>query len=104
MKLAKDILFLTKGFPSDERFGLILQMRRSAVSIPSNIAEGAGRGTDKEFGRFLDIALGSSYELETQLLLSFSFGYVFQRDIDILLENTTVVQRMLNGLKNKIKL
>ena len=104
MKLAKDILLLTKEFPQEEKFGLTFQMRRAAVSIPSNIGEGAGRGTDKEFKRFLDIALGSGYELETQILLSYSFGYIPHKDIDILLGNTTTVHRMLNGLKNKIKL
>ena len=60
----------TSSFPSDERFGLISQSRRSAVSIPSNIAEGAGRNSKKEFSNFLGIANGSSYELQTQLVIS----------------------------------
>jgi len=68
--LTVDVYKATSNFPSDERFGLISQSRRSAVSIPSNIAEGAGRNSKKEFANFLGIANGSSYELQTQLVIS----------------------------------
>jgi four helix bundle protein len=68
--LAVDVYKATSTFPTDERFGLISQSRRAAVSIPSNIAEGAGRNSDKEFAHFLGIANGSSYELQTQLVIS----------------------------------
>jgi len=61
---------ITSEFPADEKFGLISQIRRCAVSIPSNIAEGSGRGSNKDFARLLEIALASSYELETQLIIS----------------------------------
>jgi len=68
-ELTKEIYLITKRFPEDEKYGLISQIRRAAVSVPSNIAEGANRGSTKEFIRFLYIAIGSSAELETQLLL-----------------------------------
>lgn len=76
MKLAKVIYTITDTFPKDERFGIISQMRRASVSIASNIAEGAGRESKKEFLNFLSIASGSSYELETQLYVSEDLGYV----------------------------
>lgn len=68
--LSVDVYKATSGFPSDEKFNLTSQSRRSAVSIPSNIAEGAGRNSNKEFSNFLGIANGSSYELQTQLIIS----------------------------------
>lgn len=67
VEFATSIYRVTSEFPSEEKYGLISQMRRCSVSIPSNIAEGAGRSSDKEYQRFLDIAYGSAYELETQI-------------------------------------
>jgi four helix bundle protein len=74
--LVLEVYRLARDFPRDELFGLTSQMRRSAVSIPSNVAEGSGRGSDADFGRFLVIAMGSSSELEYQLLLARDLGYV----------------------------
>ncbi len=102
MSLAKDTFIITKKFPSDEKFGLISQMNRAAVSIPSNIAEGAGRQSDKEFNQFLNIALGSSFELETQLLLSIDFNYISKEQTELLTEKVCKIQKMLNGLKKSI--
>ena len=67
--LAREIYKLTKGLPTEEKFGLVSQINRAAVSIPSNTAEGCSRSSDKDFKRFLELALGSAYELETQLIL-----------------------------------
>lgn len=76
MELADNIYSVTENFPLQEVYGLSSQMQRAAVSIPSNIAEGSGKGSDKDFGRFLGIALGSLYELETQVLIASKRGYV----------------------------
>ena len=87
LTLAKKVYQVTGNFPTEERFGLVNQMRRCAVSIPSNIAEGYGRGSDKELLRFLYVALGSSNELETQLILSLELSFMKEED-----------SRMLQGL------
>jgi four helix bundle protein len=100
MRLAKVLLLVTSSFPPDEKFGLVSQMRRAGVSIPSNIAEGAGRSSDKEFARFLDIAIGSGYELETQAILALDFEYMPKEDAEELIQLITTIQRMLNGLRN----
>jgi len=93
-------------FPPKEQFGIISQITRCGVSIPSNIAEGAGRNTEKDFGRFLGIALGSSFEMETQLIIANKIGYL--NDIDYKKLNTEIIeiQKMIYGLQkfNKIKL
>lgn len=77
----KDIYIATKSFPTDERFGLISQLRRASVSIPSNIAEGVSRNSNKDFKRFLRISLGSCYEIETQLLISFDLDFVYTKEL-----------------------
>ena len=74
--LATEIYELTSKFPAEEKFGLISQMRRCSISISSNIAEGAGRSSDKDFKRFLDISYGSLYELQTQLIISNNLRFV----------------------------
>lgn len=75
MTLTENVYKYVSTFPKDERFSLTSQLRRAAVSVPSNIAEGCGRNTDKETARFISIALGSLYEVDTQLELAFRFGY-----------------------------
>ena len=76
--LAKEVYRLTRTFPSDEKYGLVSQMRRAAVSVPSNIAEGQARRSTKEFIQFISIAEGSVAELDTQLVLAFEFAYCDQ--------------------------
>jgi len=96
MKLAKETYLLTKSFPKEELYGLTSQIRRCAISIPSNIAEGKGRNSDKEFVRFLQISLGSVYELQTQLELSLELGYI--SNIDDLLNLSIEIEKMINAL------
>ncbi len=97
----------TKEFPSDEKFGLTSQLRRAAVSIPANIAEGAARQSDKEFLQFLAIAQGSCSEVETELLIGVKLEYLDQSDYAELKATADSIGRMLVGLskhlKNKVK-
>ncbi|GAB4440096.1 MAG: four helix bundle protein [Anaerolineae bacterium] len=93
-----EIYRMTKGFPKEEMYGLVSQMRRSAVSVPSNIAEGWGRGNTKEYIRFLTIARGSLLELETQLIISEKLGYLRPEKHIVLMNQTGEIGRMLNGL------
>ncbi|SDA61441.1 four helix bundle protein [Dialister histaminiformans] len=102
MALASFIYTLTRGFPREELFGLTNQIRRAVVSIPSNIAEGHSRGTDKEFVFFLRIAKGSAAEVETQLLLSKKLGYINDREIKQALTLYNEIVRMLGTLIFKI--
>jgi four helix bundle protein len=92
--LTVDVYKATANFPSDERFGLTSQSRRSAVSIPSNIAEGAGRNSNKEFNNFLGITNGSSYELQTQLVISNKLNLLSNDLLDDLLKQIDEVQKM----------
>ena len=94
---------MTKAFPKDEIFGLVSQMRRAAISVPSNIAEGYARGTDKEKLHFLRISSGSLSEIETQLLLSFNLGYISQKEFDESSEFITSVWKQLNALIRTVK-
>lgn len=102
MVLAKEINTITKSFPAEERYGLTSQINRSSISIPSNIAEGAGRSTEKDFNQFLNIALGSAFELETQLLLSNEFNYITKEQTQLLTERVCKVQKMISGLKKSV--
>jgi len=97
-----EIYKITDAFPTDERFGLISQMRRSSVSIPSNIAEGASRKSNLEFSRFIEISLGSSFELETQLIISLRRKYISTEVIDVLLPPLQSLQRRLNALRTTL--
>ena len=96
------IYHATRTFPTDERFGLTAQMRRAGVSIGSNIAEGAGRGSDQDFARFLHMAFGSASELEYQVLLSKDLGFIAENTTDQLLGNIQEVKRMLAALINRL--
>ncbi len=103
MELVTDIYKATSAFPDKERFGLISQINRASVSIPSNIAEGAGRNSDKDFLRFLSIAHASSYETETQLIISFNLNYLSINELDTLLEKINEWQKMSYSFQLKLK-
>jgi len=98
MKFVFSVYESTKRFPRDEIFSLTSQMRRGAVSIPSNIAEGQGRGSDAELVRFCRIAHGSLRELETQILIAEKLGYIAATKARELLDDAAEVGRLLNGL------
>lgn len=103
MTLAKMIMLLTQTFPTEERYGLTSQLRRCSISIPSNIAECSGRSSKKEFARFIDISIGSSYELETQVLLAIDFNYILANQTNELLLKIETVQKMLNGFRRTLE-
>ena len=94
---------ITANFPVDEKFGLVSQMRRAAVSIPSNIAEGAARNSKKEFINFLHIAQGSAAELETQIFISRNLDFVTQSQADPLLKELEEISRMIIGLQKSLR-
>ncbi len=98
--LARDIYRATKGFPKEEQFGLVSQLRRAAVSIVSNIAEGKGRGTKRDFCHFLMQSRGSLYELETQIELANDLEYLEDVEVPQLLKACDELGRVLNGLIN----
>jgi four helix bundle protein len=100
--LAKLVYGLTKNFPSDERFGLVSQMRRAAVSIPSNIAEGQARHKTGEFIQFISHAEGSLAELDTQVILSIELRLVHAENVDAAFGLISELRRMLNVLRRKL--
>lgn len=102
MDLVEEVYKITLNFPQDERFGIISQLRRAAVSVPSNIAEGAGRRTDKEFVHFLSIAIGSLNELDTQIELSFKLKYIATEDHASLIAKIDDCKAIIFGLRKKI--
>lgn len=101
--LVLDIYKITKKFPREETFGLINQIRRAAVSITSNIAEGFSRNSFKEKSQFYYIALGSLTELQNQLLISKDIGYISKQEFGELVEKTVNISKMLNGLIKSTK-
>ncbi len=94
MDLAVQVYQLSSKFPSDERFNLISQVRRCAVSIPSNISEGAGRNTKGEFKQFLGIANGSAYELQTQIIIANKLNFIDEKSTDEILFVIDEIQKM----------
>jgi four helix bundle protein len=98
IEIVKDIYRVTGTFPRAEVYGLTSQIRRAAVSIPSNIAEGQGRSSCKEFKQFLAIALGSLAELETQLIIAKEIGYLADRELDPPLVRLDTIRKMIKAL------
>lgn len=102
MDLTEDIYAETRRFPKEEIYGLTSQLRRAAVSVPSNIAEGQGRKSTGEFLRHLSIAYGSLMEVETQILIAARLVYLDAGQVDKLIERTSEVGRLLNGLMRSL--
>ncbi len=110
LNIWKDSMFLVKSvyksislLPENEKFGLRSQISRTAVSIPSNIAEGCGRESQKEFKRFLEIALGSTFELETQILILIEVEMIDHKDCNEVLNQLSKIQKQINSLIQKLK-
>ena len=101
--LVKKAYVLTGGFPRTERFGLVDQVRRAAVSVPSNIAEGHARQHGKEFRQFLYVSLGSLAELDTQLTIATELGYMAARDAAGINSRIVELRRMINGLLKQVR-
>ncbi len=101
--LTLEIYRLTQSFPKTEIYGLVSQMRRSSSSIPTNIAEGCGRNTEKDFARFLDDATGSASELEYQLIPSYDLQYITQDTYEKTNAELTEIKRMLNAFIQKLR-
>lgn len=102
IKLVKEIYRLTRDFPQDEKWGLVSQMRRASVSIPSNIAEGQARRTTRDFIQFISIAEGSVAEVDTQLIIAYELGYCDQATVDPIAEMLDELRRMLNALRRRL--
>lgn len=103
MELVTNTYLKSQIFPKEEIYGLTSQIRRCAVSIPSNIAEGCGRNTDKDFNNFLGISLGSAFEFETQLIICKNLSFINQEVINFLESEIQHIQNMIIKLKNSIE-
>lgn len=103
MDLVTNIYQLVSYLPSSERYGLVNQMRRAAVSVPSNIAEGFGRRSDKDFSRFLNISMSSLFELQTQIEIGKRLKFISSEQFNISFEISRELERMLSSFMNSIK-
>jgi len=101
--LVLELYRITRGFPADERFALTSQLRRAVTSVPTNIAEGSRRQSNQEYARFLNIAQGSTAEVEYLLILSRDLGYIPPTDFDRLVAEEDEIARMLHGLRAKVE-
>ena len=102
-QLTLDVYRISKSFPKDEVFGLTSQIRRAVSSIPTNIAEGCGRTSNKDFAHFLQIAIGSATEVEYQLLLAHDINYINDDDYQALTDETVVVRKMIIKYQSELK-
>ncbi|WP_317173237.1 four helix bundle protein [Cruoricaptor ignavus] len=101
--MIKQIYLLSKSFPKEEQYNITSQIRRAALSIPINIAEGCGRNTDKEFNQFLNIALGSASETEYLIILCSDLEYFTEDESQLLLQQINVIKSKIFNLKEKLK-
>lgn len=103
IELAKMIYKVTEVFPSTEKFGLISQIQRASISIASNIAEGSSRKSETDFARFLEIAIGSAFEVETQLIIAKELNYIDESNFESLISKINNLQKQINALITKIR-
>jgi len=103
IEFVTDIYRITNSFPKEEKFGLVSQMQRSAVSIPTNIAEGSAKSSNKDFARFIEMSIGSSYELETELLVSNNLSYI-NKETFLQIQNKLIeLQKMISAFKDQLQ-
>ncbi|MBL1280720.1 MAG: four helix bundle protein [Fluviicola sp.] len=102
-KLALDVYALTKNFPKSEQYGITSQLRRASLSIPTNIVEGTGRNSEKEFAYFINIAAGSAAEVEYLLIFSKDYAYISENEHEKINAEVVSVRKMLNALYSKVK-
>lgn len=102
IEIVTEVYKLTTLFPKAEEYGLKSQLRRAAVSIPSNIAEGCSRKSQKEFKHYLEISLGSAFEVETDLLIATKLSIMAEKDLSVVLEKIQILERRLNSLISKV--
>ncbi|WP_316735104.1 four helix bundle protein [Pedobacter aquatilis] len=102
IEVSKSVFQITRTFPSEEKYSLTSQITRCAISIPSNIAEGCGRKSNKELNQFLSISLGSAFELETQIIIAFEFGYIDKIIYDETIIQINEIQKMISGLQKSL--
>jgi four helix bundle protein len=103
MALVTQCYKATKQLPKEELFGLTSQIRRCSISIPSNISEGYGRGTNKDYHRFLTIAMGSLFEFQTQIEIAYNLEYISENDFNIIYADSRELERMLSSFINKVR-
>jgi four helix bundle protein len=99
-----EVYQVTASFPSDEKFGLTNQLRRALVSIPSNIAEGSSRNSNKDFSRFLEIAIGAAYEIETQVLIAFDLRFVSIEECEKLVNELAEIIKIISRFRSSLKI
>ena len=102
ISLVKNIYNLTRKFPKDEMFVLTQQLRRAAISIPSNIAEGAGRNSNAQFKNFLQISIGSCFEVETQLIISKELEYISEEELETISKELDSIMKMNHNLQKTL--
>lgn len=103
MALVTQTYTVTTNFPKEEQFGLTSQIRRCSISIPSNVAEGFGRGTNKDYYRFLTISIGSLFEFQTQIEIAYNLKYISETEFNAIFESSRELERMLGSFMNKVK-
>ena len=102
MELVTKIYSITNSLPNQERFGLTSQIQRAAVSIPANIAEGSAKSSNKDFARFLEMSIGSSFELETELIIALNLKYIDSVVFTNIETKINEIQKMINGFKQSL--
>ena len=103
-QFCSEIYKITANFPSEEKFGLTNQLRRASVSIPSNIAEGSSRNSNKDFSRFLEIAIGLAYEIETQILIASDLGFITSEESIKLANQLAEIVKMISRFRSTLKI